>query len=465
MANRLYAFARALAAALEPAEQKGLSPVDNRGGWWPILREYMGGAWQANVEVSLDDSLRYWAAFRCISIIAGDIGKLRPRVMQIDSKTGIWTEIEDKVRSPLLRKPNSFQTRVQFFESWMSSKLSRGNTYVLKQRNARGDVVALTVLDPGRTTPLVADNGDVFYDLKQDNLAGVETGSVRVPASEIIHDRWNTLYHPLVGLSPLYACAINSLAGRKIIENTAKLYANGARPGGVLTAPGAISDETAKRLKDYWDANFTGDNAGKVAVLGDNLKYEAMAMKAVDAQLIEQLKWDDQVISGCYGVPAYMINSGALPAANNVAALQLLYLNQGLQIHIEGIEVLLDEALSVEPGKCGIAFDLEDLLRLDLPTKVKMATDGLAGIWSPDEARRMFDLPPVEGGGSVYLQQQNYSLEALAKRDAKDDPFAGATPPQENDGSKPSGADNDNEKDSDYASEVLAVVRREVGPV
>ena len=47
----------------------------------------------------------------------------------------------------------------------------------------------------------------------------------------------------------------------------------------------------------------------------------------------------------------------------------------------------------------------------------------------PDEARARMNLPPVEGGDAVYLQQQNYSLAALAKRDAQPDPFGAAKPP------------------------------------
>jgi phage portal protein BeeE len=35
---------------------------------------------------------------------------------------------------------------------------------------------------------------------------------------------------------------------------------------------------------------------------------------------------------------------------------------------------------------------------------------------------------PVAGGDSPYLQQQNYSLAALAKRDSSPDPFDKATP-------------------------------------
>ncbi|MEP8872515.1 portal protein [Enterobacter hormaechei] len=32
--------------------------------------------------------------------------------------------------------------------------------------------------------------------------------------------------------------------------------------------------------------------------------------------------------------------------------------------------------------------------------------------------------PRIPGGDALYLQQQNFSLEALARRDASDDPFA-----------------------------------------
>ena len=46
------------------------------------------------------------------------------------------------------------------------------------------------------------------------------------------------------------------------------------------------------------------------------------------------------------------------------------------------------------------------------------------GIFAPNEARAVFNYKPVTGGDTPYMQQQNYSLEAISKRDAKDDPFA-----------------------------------------
>ena len=43
---------------------------------------------------------------------------------------------------------------------------------------------------------------------------------------------------------------------------------------------------------------------------------------------------------------------------------------------------------------------------------------------TPNEARATINLPPVAGGDTVYRQQQDFSLMALSKRDAKEDPFA-----------------------------------------
>ena len=419
--------------ALAPYVRKALSPVDNRGGWYPLIQESYNGAWQQNETIALEDTLQYWAVFRCVSLISSDIAKMGLMLME-RGPNGLWFESSSPAYSPVLRRPNRFQNRIQFFQNWLESKLTRGNAYILKERDQRNAVIALYVLDPNRVQPLVSDSGEVFYELLRDNIASLERERILVPASEIIHDRWNTLYHPLVGLSPIYAAGINALAALRAEKSASRLFANGVRPGGLLTAPGEISDETAERLKSEFTTNFSGSNIGKVAVLGDGLEYTQMTMTAMDAQFIEQLRWNDAAICGAFGVPAYMANAGTAPAYNNVEALNQQYYSQCLQVLIESIELCLDEGLglsNITGGKQYRAeFDLDDLLRMDTSTKVKTAVEGLKGLYSPDEARRKFNLPPVPGGAAVYLQQQNYSTEALAKRDAREDPFAtGASAP------------------------------------
>lgn len=426
-------FLKALAVGLGVQKAQALTSVDSNRGWYSVIREPFTGAWQRNEEISVDTALSNPTLFRCVSLIAGDVAKMRCRLVQQDDN-GIWTERENAAFSPVLRRPNRYQNRIQFFYSWMLSKLTHGNTYVLKERDNRSVVVALHVLDPARVRPLVAPDGAVYYQIATDQLAGVDE-QIAAPATEIIHDRWNTLFHPLVGLSPIYACGLSAWEGLEIQRASTKFFKNGSRPSGVLTAPGKIGDDTANRMKAEWEEKFGGENIGRVAVLGDGLTYAGMSMKAVDSQLAEQLKLSAETICGTFGVPTYMAGVGPAPLNNNVQSLAQLYYSQCLQPHIEGVEEALDDGLGLlerkEGVRWGVEFDLSDLLRMDSETQVKTLKEGvLGGIYKPNEARRAMNLAPVEGGNSVFLQQQNYSLEALAKRDGQDDPFSPATKPE-----------------------------------
>jgi HK97 family phage portal protein len=451
-------------AATDLQQKQALPPLSGRGGWWPYhVREPYAGAWQRNEAITFDSALSFSAVFACTTLIMSDIGKLTLRLVEQDSN-GIWVEVENPAYSPVLRRPNRYQNRKQFIESWVSSLLNSGNAYVLKQRDQRGVVVAMYVLDPALCVPLVAEDGSVYYELKKDHLAGLTREKVTVPASEILHDRINALFHPLVGLSPIYACARATTQGLSIQDNSNKLFSNGSIPGGVLTAPGAIGTETAARLKDYWQTEFSGDNVGKVAVLGDGLKYEGMAWNAVDLQLIEQLKWTAETVCSCYRVPPYLVDIGPPPPYANVEPLIQKYYGQCLQTIILGVEMTMDDGMALgRPfgNRYGTEFDPDDLIWMDAAAKSKAALDGIgSGGMSPNEARkRYYALGPVPGGSSPYLQQQYYSLEALAKRDA-DDPFAkpapAALPPV------PDVEDEDDEDDEveERAASFSAIVNR-----
>jgi HK97 family phage portal protein len=402
------------------------SVLANRGGWLPIIRESFAGAFQTNVTIDRNLVLTHPAVFACMTLIASDIAKMRLRLVQRDGD-GIWNEVDNPAYSPVLRKPNSIQTRIQFWEHWMLSKLSNGNAYVLKGRDSRNVVTSLHVLDPIRVQPLVTEDGEVYYQLSSDNISGLRT-QVTVPATEIIHDRMNCLFHPLVGLSPITAAALAATQGMNIQRDATQFFGNRSMPGGILTAPGPISNETAERLKTAWETNYGGDNVGKVAVLGDGLSFEAMRVTATDAQLVEQLRWTSEVVCSVFHVPLYKIGIGPMPAYNNVQALNTEYYSQALQMLIESAELAMDEGLKTGEG-LGVEFDVCDLLRMDEMTQINVAKEGVgAGIMKPNEARRRLNLKPVEGGDTPYLQQQNYSLAALNKRDTRDDPFGSSAP-------------------------------------
>ena len=395
-------------------------------GWYPLIHEPYAGAWQQNVAGRTTDVLAYSAVYACVTLIAQDISKLRIKLVEQD-EDGIWSEVDNPAYSPVLRKPNHYQTRIDLLMSWTLSKLIHGNAYLLKERDARGVVVALYVLDPTRVRVLVAADGSVYYGLGVDNLSQI-ADAVTIPASEIIHDKAATLYHPLVGISPISACALAAMQGLAIQGASAKIFAKGAMPGGLLFVPPVEfpSEESRQNLQRRWEEGFAGANAGRVAVLATDWRFEHVGLKASDAQLIEQLKWTADDVCMAFHVPPYKIGAAAPPPYNNIEALTVEYYAQALQQPIESIELLLDEGLGMAP-KLGTELDIENLLRMDTQSRAIAAEHATKSGMSPNEVRaRFYDLGPVEGGEVPYLQEQNWPISVLAARPT---PTRPPTPP------------------------------------
>ncbi|SMQ61945.1 phage portal protein, HK97 family [Devosia lucknowensis] len=412
--------------------KKRLSPPSTPSGYSAagmVVREPFAGAWQRNMELSPDDLLNHPAVFACTSLISNTVAKMAINLHE--RKDGVWTKVENHPSfSPVLKKPNRFETRQQFISRWVLSLLHHGNTYVIKRRDRRSIVVEMYVLDPRRVRPLISESGEVFYELQVDDLATVHK-TITVPASEIIHDRVNCI-HPLVGISPLVAAALPVLQSRKIMDNSVSFFANSARPGGVLTAVGSVADSTVEQLRSYWVENYSGHNSGKVAVLADGLTFQAIPQATHgDSQVLEQLGWTSTTVCSIMGVPPHMIGIGEKQSNANVLALDQLFYSTCVGHKVEAIEALLDEGLRL-PSFLRTEFDLEAIHRLD-PLAQMEWLDRSKGKLTINEQRRVLNLPPIEGGESVYLQHQDYSVAALSRRDNGPDPFGNSAATNDND--------------------------------
>jgi HK97 family phage portal protein len=395
------------------------------GSWYPVVREPYTGAWQNNDPLTTESALSNPSVFGAVSRISQDISKIAPPLLLERDRNGFWTETTNPAYSPVLRRPNHYQTAQQFIEMWVLSKLLWGNTYVLKLRDERTVVNALHILDPARVKVLTAPDGSVYYELQSNELAGVPTDSppVVIPARELIHDRWNCLYHPLCGISPLSAIAGAIAQAKAIQDNSTTFFAKGARPSGVLIAPTKLDPQSAARLKTD-AANF---KSGEILIAELGMKYESVSTSAVDAQVIEQLGWTEEKICEVLGLPISILNSSKQPPYANAEASQLQYKSQCLEPHLVSIATCLGDGLDL-PSYLTIEFDDALLIWMDTTSRVNAAKTAISsGAVSPNEARdEWFGLGPVPGGETPYLQQQNWPLEILA---AREPPTVPAAPP------------------------------------
>lgn len=398
--------------------QKQLTPVPEHRGWWRRIIEPFAGAWQRNIEEKQATVLCYPTLYACLNRISQDIGKL-PFLLKREDDNGIWKlDTANTSFWPVLRKPNHYQTAQQFREAWSLSKLTHGNAYALKERDARGVVVKLFILDPCSVLPMVSDSGDVYYQLNYSTAQNLlperyPAEQIVVPASEIIHDRLNCFHHQLIGVPPLCAAHWPAVKNLKILRDATRFFSNGANPGGILSAPAGMSDDDAQALKEYWNTNFQGENAGKVAVIGADMKFTPFSFKAADSQLVEQMRYSDEQVCQPFGIPPFKIGIGSIPAGLGVDAINQLYYADALQAHIEAMEALLDEGLGIRSPQ-GVELDLEPLLRMDVGKQAEVMTKLTSGgIATPNEGRKQFGYSPLEGGDTVYMQQQDFPLDQV----------------------------------------------------
>lgn len=403
---------------LFPTREKTLSHPDSRGSWWNVIREPFTGAWQRNLECKHEDMLAFSTVFTCITLIASDIAKMGAAPFKRSTPADVWEQFYGSPVYSRLQNPNWYQTGAQFFESWLISKLAHGNAYIFMQSSGiPGAAPYLHVLNPDTVQPLISDSGSVFYGIGENRLTGNVFG-LNIPAEYIMHDRFNCLYHPLVGISPLYAAALPVIQAREIQRSNALLFKNNASPGGILTVPGNISDEMAAKLRETWESQNAGPRRGGVAVLPDGMQYSPIQINATDAQVVEQLKWTAEQVCGVFHVPLYKAGL-AQPTTGNTAQLNQEYYNSCLHRLVVDAQELMWTALMGGSMNRAVRFDVSALMMMDPNSQMDYYDKGSKmGAFEPDYIRRNLGLGKTPGGNTPYLQQQNYSLAALARRDA-----------------------------------------------
>ena len=227
---------------------------------------------------------------------------------------------------------------------------------------------------------------------------------VYVPASDILHIRGLSI-DGIYGYPPLEAARRAIEFGQALEQQGTGLYAQGGKPGGVLTVPYSLNDEQARRIKGDWEALYAGDGQGRTALLEDGMKFEPLTFRAVDAQFLENRKFQVEDIARFFRIPAFMIGSTEKLAYNSIEHLMRLYVDSTLVPYGRNIELAYDR-IFLTAGYY-TEFDFDELTRADTKTRYeRYATGRQWGILNANECRAMEGLNPYDGGDR-YFQPLN----------------------------------------------------------
>ena len=387
-------------------------------GWADLTYDwYKPNWWQLGQDKpSSQVALRSSAVYTCVSILAQEIARLNIVHYENPGLKGQIERYNSSIAS-LLRKPNKFQNRSDFFLSVMYSLLMDGNFYGLVTKDSRGRAVDITPLNPRGVQPyVVPGTSEIYYSISSIEIEPSATFNPTefIPQRNMIHIRCFTPTHPLIGVSPLIACMTSVAHGLSIQSDSTRFFDNGSKPSGILRTPKPLNDKQAARLRDAWKSGTTGINAGKVPVLDNDLQFQQMSLSAADAQVIEQYGMTKKDIANVYHIPLYMIGEGENQFKTAEAA-QRDFITRSLGFYIEHIEAALETFFKMDGRTECIEFDVEGgIMRPEYIERIKGLKEAVqGGMFSPNEARASEGKPAKEGGDDLFMQRQMVPINLL----------------------------------------------------
>lgn len=359
-----------------------------------LLLSVLGAPTASGVAVNSETAMQAAAVYACVAVLSESVAQLPLHLYQRkgDSKAIAY---DHPLYELLHDRPNSWQTAFEFRSMAMSHILLRGHFIAYPNR-----------ISTGRVTELIPIHPDTIQKIEQDSdtyevgvTVRTKTGEAKFRASELLFLRGLTL-DGITGITPIrYARDTIGLA-IAAEQHGARLFGNGARPGGVLTSQATMKDDAVKLLREQWQEAYGGGNAHKIAVLHGGLDFKPLTMTNEDAQFLETRKYQRSEIASLFRVPAHLINDLEKATFSNVEHLGLSFVVHSLMPWLIRWEqaIYRDLLTPAERKKYYAKHNAAGLLRGD--TKSRFEAYGMAikdGWMMRNEARELEDMNQIPG--------------------------------------------------------------------
>lgn len=380
------------------------------------------------------------AVYACVMAIARAMSQCYPKHIRVVN--GRFEEVRTSAAYRVLLNPNSYQSSPDFILNLIATALFDGEAFAIATRNDRFEVDSLHLLPRGVCSPIIdEDTREVFYAVGESPLAPGGTDYI-VPARDILHLRFHTPRHPLVGESPIKAAALAIGINVSLSRTQATFFSNMNRPSGIISTDQVLTREQMTTLRLAFEEQAQGMSAGKIPVLAGGLKFQPLSINSQDAQLVEAQRLSLEDICRVFGVPPPLVGDLSHATLSNAEILVQHFLSMSLGSYLEHTERAFDRLFGLTGGNEYIELDVSALLRTDFAGRIDGLTKAVqGGLLTPDEARNREGYAPVKGGNTAYLQRQMVPidkigdlLDAEAARLAAPPPVPASTDNQGDDG-------------------------------
>jgi len=238
---------------------------------------------EAGVTLTAETVLRCAAVLAAVRFKAEAVAVCKPRVIEY---------LPDGSRRPapthyaqlVLRDPNAWQTGYEWTHFNVVSLCLWGNAYNRIVPGPSSFAERLEPLHPGCVSIVGVDSeGGNVYQYRNAN-GQTET----LMQNQVLH--YSGLSVDGRSGAAMYRLIRNVVGISLAVEKHAGVFLKkGTRVSGILSTDQKLTQDVKQAVRESWNATFslTSEQAGGVAVLGDNMKFTPMAGNNREAQLIE----------------------------------------------------------------------------------------------------------------------------------------------------------------------------------
>lgn len=358
--------------------------VGQPGGW--LMRVIGGGKTKAGVSVSERTALHLPVVFACVNRIANPIAGVPLGIFRKGDK-GEAIAVDDHPMSRSLGlRPNPFMSSRTLRKTVQAHALLWGAGFGEIERNRRGQGVGIWPLLPDVTSARKKQDR-LVYDT---TIAGRQ---YELPQEDVIH-LMDLSQDGYTGLSQVAIARQAIGMGLAMEEFGAKFFANDAKSGGFLMHPGRLSVNGQSNLAGRRDRNGGKEggadrrddagaqlqaqggleNAHRVKVLEEGVKYISTTIPPEDAQFLGSREFQIAEIARIYDVPLVLLQSHEKSTSwgSGIEQLMIGFVRQTIQPWIGAWEQELNWKLFTEEEQRNgyyVKFNLNALLRGDMAAR------------------------------------------------------------------------------------------------
>lgn len=393
--------------------------LDQKSGGSTLEALLRGGSESSTgIRVTPNNVMNITTVFACVRVLSEGVAQLPLVLYRRLPKGGKERATDHPLYKILHDAPNDFQTSFEYREMQQGLTGIRGNSYAYINR-VRGEVRELLPFHPD-AVEVKQDNWKLTYTVKEKNRQKTE-----YKQDDILHIK-GLSNNGITGLSPvsLFREAFGlALATEK---HGAKLFGNGTRLGGVLSHPGAMTENAHKNLRDSWENMYGGvENSFKTAILEEGVSWSAVGMTSEDAQFLETRKFQRGEIASIFRVPPHLIGDLERSTNNNIEQQSLEFITYTLAPWLSRWEAAMNQKLlsAKDRNEYFVEFVLDGLLRGDFKTRTAGYVSALTNGWmNPNEVRALENMNPIPDGDK-YLRPLNLApLDATHNDNDKPEP-------------------------------------------